>query len=110
MLAHETPGVPDWLEPTDHMRELAKRASGMGTTLWLNKSQLDDLVACGQLTICFSMLQHLLKLPTWPAPQPYTPYFEQARQDWETLCQNPYAFVPGHGKDNGAWTNSGTEA
>ena len=101
-LANETPGVPDWLEPTDQIRELAKRASGMGTTLWLNKSQLDDLVACGQLTICFSMLRHFLKLPTWPAPQPYTPYFEQARQDWETLRQNPYAFVPGHGKDDGS--------
>ena len=109
-LANEPPGLPDWLQPTDQIRELAKRASGMETTLWLSQSQLDDLVACGQLTACFSMLQHFLKLPTWPAPQPYTPYFKQAQEDWKTLQKNPYAFVPGRGQDKAASAASGASA
>ena len=92
------------------MQELV-RSSELQTTLWLNKSQLDDLIVCGQMTACFSLLKHFLKLPTWEGPsQPYMPYFEQAKRDWKKLRQNRYAFVPGRGDDKPASANSGVGA
>ncbi len=93
-----------WLQPTTAMHDLATRASELQTTLWLNKNQLDDLVACGQVTACYCILQHFVQIlnpnphlpigTQTPGDQPLTPYFKQALKDWELLKEDPYALLP----------------
>jgi predicted acylesterase/phospholipase RssA len=49
------------LEPTAGMKELSKKAEGMATTLWFKPGSPDQdiLVACGQVTTCYSLLKYI---------------------------------------------------
>ena len=48
------------LTPTPALVELARRAESVGTTLWLDREDdLRDLVACGQATTCFTVLEFI---------------------------------------------------
>jgi predicted acylesterase/phospholipase RssA len=94
-----TPGrphtkVPAWLLPSDAMQKVAADATAMATTLWFTKNtELPDLVACGQFTLCFNLLAHIVRRHG-DAPEAYPPavreVFEQARRDWQELRTDPY--------------------
>ncbi len=72
---------------------------------------LDDLVACGQVTACYCILQHFVQIlnpnphlpigTQTPGDQPLTPYFKQALKDWELLKEDPYALLPSAASRNG---------
>ncbi|MEP0548105.1 MAG: patatin-like phospholipase family protein [Rhodothermales bacterium] len=48
------------LEPTAALVALARRSNALGTTLWFDREDdLRDLVACGQATACFTILEFL---------------------------------------------------
>jgi hypothetical protein len=48
------------LEPSAALVALAKRSNALGTTLWFNREDdLRDVVACGQATACFTILEFL---------------------------------------------------
>ncbi len=115
------PDVPvprwlEWLQPTTAMHDLATRASELQTTLWLNKNQLVDLVACGQVTACYCILQHFVQIlnpnphlpigTQTPGHQPLTPYFKQALKDWELLKEDPYALLPSAASGKGSAAKS----
>jgi predicted acylesterase/phospholipase RssA len=49
------------LAPTEEFRDLAQRAEGVGTALWINNpEELRNLVACGQVTTCFNLMRYIL--------------------------------------------------
>jgi predicted acylesterase/phospholipase RssA len=97
-----TPGrphtkVPAWLLPSDAMQKVAADATAMATTLWFTKdTELPDLVACGQFTLCFNLLVYILRR-YGDAPEAYPPavreVFEQARRDWLELRTHPYQLL-----------------
>lgn len=46
--------------PTEGMREAARRASTMPTTLWFDDEKtMNDLIEIGQMTTCFNLLKHV---------------------------------------------------
>jgi len=54
--------LPDWLEPSPQIREMAEAAKNMATILWFEyPEQLPRVVACGRHTTCYNLLTHLTK-------------------------------------------------
>lgn len=92
-LTHLHPELPPWLQPTPEMQQIAMQASTLQTALWLTKEQLDNLVMCGQMTMCFVMLTYLLKYPPGQNPA-IDKLVAQARSDWETLKKDCGSFLP----------------
>ncbi len=59
------------LSPSAEIMSVAEYARQMGTTLWFSKEDmtnerniLDALIACGQFTICFNLLEYIIELET----------------------------------------------
>ena len=90
-------GPLDWLDPSEAMRDVAKAANDMPTTLWFtNTAQMPVLIACGQVTICHQLLDHILKLSGKDPrviPPHLQPLFEQAQSLFLQLKADPHAFV-----------------
>ena len=96
--------APD-LKPTDRMVEISKTAEAFATTLWIDKKNLDNIIVCGQITTCFSLLKYLWR--RWqlednaksnpavviPKPDnPASPYYEiyqKLFKKWLELKANP---------------------
>jgi predicted acylesterase/phospholipase RssA len=55
-------------QPSDQIRKAATIASGMGTTLWFTKDQLqkdnmlNNIIGCGQFTTCWNLLEYIAKI------------------------------------------------
>jgi predicted acylesterase/phospholipase RssA len=86
-----------WLDPSAKMRDVAKAAENIPTTLWFTGSkQLPHLIACGQITICRKLLLHILSLRGHNSdtiPPSLLPVFEKARILFERLKEKPYSLV-----------------
>lgn len=97
--------APD-LKPTARMVEISKTSEAIKTTLWINKTDLDTLIVCGQITSCFSLLKYLWRrwqsetkearknsLPAIPRPDdPASPFYEIYQKllaKWLELKANP---------------------
>lgn len=96
--------APD-LKPTAEMVEISKTAEAFATTLWTDKKNLDNIIVCGQITTCFSLLKYLWR--KWqledsaktdasvviPKPDnPASPYYEiyqKLNAKWLELKANP---------------------
>lgn len=62
------------LRPSKEIQAAALKASSMGTTLWFTReeltpnssgiSMLDSLIACGQFTMCWNLLEYIGKIKT----------------------------------------------
>ena len=56
------------LLPSSAIQEIASKASDMGTTLWFTeeelkeKNMLNSIIACGQFTMCWNLLEYLQKI------------------------------------------------
>lgn len=56
------------LRPSQLIKDVAKMATGMGTTLWFTeeelqkKNMLNTLIACGQVTMCWNLLEYIQNL------------------------------------------------
>ncbi len=80
---------------------VVEAVAGMNSTLWWEHDyQLPSLVATGQITLCFSLLQHYLK--NYPLNEQGLPKidneeerkrFDALAADWEKLCNDPYALI-----------------
>ena len=96
---------PEWMHPTDAMVAVAEDAATMSIQLWLSRpkpgerSQLQKLMACGQVTMCFNLLEHLhfqgRAADGSFAAAAGQALFERVRQDWELLKTDPYTLVDG---------------
>jgi predicted acylesterase/phospholipase RssA len=95
--AKSLPEPLEWLTPSDKMREVADAANKMDVTLWFNEpQQMKDLIACGQITICYKLLLHIIarkKESGVTAPSDLDATFSRARELFLKLKENPYALV-----------------
>jgi hypothetical protein len=97
------------LEPGDKIIQVAEKAMKMGTTLWFTEGQLagkqnmpESIVACGQFSMCFNLLEYFEKYLWHPKYQKdYEKYSEETKQelqnlhehllrDWKRFREDPY--------------------
>jgi hypothetical protein len=93
------------LQPGLRIEETTTIAHAMGTTLWFTPDQLkgdgntlDCLIACGQFTACFNLLEYILKLQ---AGKDYNSYPDSLKdevgklyatlwEDWLAFREDPF--------------------
>lgn len=102
----------DLLEPGDEIMRVAAKANTMNTTLWFttdelagDKNMLDSLIACGQFTTCFNLLEYIektLKRSRYKSDydaydQPTKDAIDKLQQellaDWRRFKEDPYWMV-----------------
>jgi predicted acylesterase/phospholipase RssA len=81
------------------IRKSAKIASKMPTTLWWNaedrkRNRLDNIVACGQFTTCFNLIDYIEKLPVDMRNEEIDMLLEFLKKDWQQFKIEPLAFLP----------------
>lgn len=100
------------LEPGPRIMDVAARSLKMGTTLWFSPEQLggekilpDTIIACGQFTICFNLLEYFEKfLYNKHYKNDYDKYSDELKaeltklhawllEDWKKFKENPYWMV-----------------
>lgn len=90
---------PEYLKPSDAIQQNSKKAAGMGTTLWFTQQEKetgmpDALIAAGQYTICWNLLEYIEDIKKDPTNtnehhQLIIACEEQLRKDWEEFQKNP---------------------
>lgn len=74
------------LQPSENLRKVSRRAESYATNLWfLDSQELDNLIVCGQATMCFKILKYLLNKKSDEIKNPDSPesqLFEKAREIW----------------------------
>jgi hypothetical protein len=87
------PAAP-WLAPSPEMIKIAESASRMATTFWFTKEQdLKNIVACGQFTMCYNLLEFILRNHKERVKVPGSKIgvvFRAAREDWKRFREDPY--------------------
>ncbi|MGZ3903909.1 MAG: patatin-like phospholipase family protein [Bacteroidia bacterium] len=102
----------DILNPGPEIMRAAKKGCSMGTTLWFKpielrgeKNLLDTLIACGQFTTCFNLLEYIEKyFKNKEYKSDYDKYSEETKKeidrlynsllaDWKKFKENPYWMV-----------------
>ncbi len=78
-----------WLEPSQDLRDRATWAEEYPTTLWFDHpADLDRLAKCGEETICFILLEFILKCRKEELAVPGSPVaklFAELRQEWDVM-------------------------
>ena len=91
------PTRDSWLQPSLKIQEVTTIASNISTSVWFEKSSdQNTLIACGQYTICYNVLDFIIRLygnnsnkyPSWAKK-----LFVQAKNDWDKFQQDPYVYV-----------------
>lgn len=85
-----------WIEPNAALETLAREAESVPTTLWMSETQLLTLIAAGQATTCFTIMEYLLEHRSVAAGETGTEeaaLLGTARDLWMQLMNNPMAFV-----------------
>lgn len=99
------------LNPSQSLKRIAEQAYSMGTTLWFSKEELqinndykhnmlDCLIACGQFTICFNLIDYIEKI-LWDADnennikenEVVKALHEKLMRDWAEFNINPFWMV-----------------
>jgi Zn-finger nucleic acid-binding protein len=97
-------GLPDWLEPTEQMTDVIVQPSAkIPTKLMLNpptghtRGEFETLIACGQTTICYNLLAHMLINCTRDGEdfenKDVHKFFHRLKEDWLTLKKDAFFFV-----------------
>lgn len=100
------------MDPGERIMAVSARALTKGTTLWFTDVELkgphnmpDSIIACGQFTICFNLLEYFEKFLKHPKYQKdYEKYSPETKQmldelqasllhDWKKFKQDPYWMV-----------------
>lgn len=85
------------LIPTAEMTEISLNAENVGTNLWFEKNsdKQKNLVICGQITVCLSVMKFLIEnrgtIPNDPN-SPYHALYMHVKERWMKLKTNPAAF------------------
>lgn len=91
--------IVQMLDPTEELRQLAVAAEDVATALWIKgPDDLNNLIACGQATMCFNLMRYILDCRTDDTltPKPGSREAEiYARADklWQQLKKNRYALL-----------------
>ena len=99
--------LPSYLTPTPAMEQVAIDAAQTATTLWFDedrtqgKKELDTVIACGQFTMCFTLLRLIAQIEQ-RSDTNLSPEIKQVRdraqEIWGEFQQNPYFLVENKGK------------
>ncbi len=87
--------VAEILRPSTSMIKIATGAAAMPTTLWFdNQTQQDTLIACGQLTTCYNLLEFIIRKygqdeSTYPSA--IRVLYRMVVEDWIALKVNPFS-------------------
>jgi hypothetical protein len=107
------PLSPELRKTSPALMAVAAKAKSMGTTLWFTpdelkgdkENMLNTLIACGQFTTCFNLIEYIEKILRHPDhAEAYQAYPEELREklnalykklmsDWEAFNQDPYFMV-----------------
>lgn len=106
--------LPEYLLPTALLQNVASKASKMGTTLWFKKDELhrtpespynmlDAIIACGQFTVCWNLLEHIEKIKNDKSNVSDSLLLlldceEQLKEDWKKFNEDPYRMVSAFNK------------
>ncbi|MFW2477398.1 MAG: patatin-like phospholipase family protein [Sediminibacterium sp.] len=95
--------MPDYFIPTTAIHTVATKAALMGTTLWFTKEEIasgipDALVATGQFTICWNLLEYIYKIKKDPtnlsaAHEQLIALEETIKADWQKFRNDPLWLV-----------------
>ncbi len=83
------------LSPSSKIMNTADYASTMGTTLWFDRkdivnNRLNKIIATGQFTTCFNLLEYLLLLQfKYPQDFNYQEILNELMIDWKKFNENP---------------------
>jgi Patatin-like phospholipase len=87
------------LHPSEKIIEVAEKARTMATTLWFDETHKaakikEAIIATGQFTTCYSLLQHLQKQEEAGVLTPQLQELKIALMaDWEGFCMNPMMMI-----------------
>ncbi len=85
------------LEPSEELRTLACNAESVPTNLWFTEEDtLQNLIACGQATMCFNIMKYILDNKTVDLNAPrsrISEIFTAAQTLWEDFKVTPKKFV-----------------
>jgi hypothetical protein len=98
-LIYELDGTKDykalWLKPTEKIQDITRTAASMPTTLWFdNPLDLQKLIACGEYSICYNLIDYILRLEG-ARKLKYPEWFERAVEDWKKFERDPMMMVEG---------------
>ena len=94
------------IEQAAPLLRTANLAAGMATTLWFDdddkrEGQLDNLIACGQFTTCYSILKYIFEIRKDKSYEQLSPtitaqiesLFQQCLADWEVFSHTPLFLI-----------------
>ena len=91
--------LPEYLKPSNKIQQHSTIATAMGTTLWFTQEEKeagvhDSLIAAGQYTICWNLLEYIETIKKDPSNtnehhQLILACEEQLRKDWEKFQKDP---------------------
>jgi hypothetical protein len=92
------------LRPSDAIKAMATQATGMGTTLWFTeeelqkKNMLNTLIACGQFTMCWNLLEYVqnLKKDSSNTNQRHQALMQceaKIMEDWKKFQADPFWMI-----------------
>lgn len=95
--------LPAYLKPSEMIQQNSLKAAAMGTTLWFTKDEIenrvhDALIAAGQYTICWNLLEYIETIKKDPENtgenhKAILACEQQLRADWEAFQQNPLELI-----------------
>ena len=98
-------GIPEYLIPSQLIQDTSEKATAMGTTLWFTENDKkngihDALIATGQYTICFNLLEYISSIKNnTPNTNKSHKYLlslkERLMTDWEEFQKNPMCKMDG---------------
>jgi len=97
---HAKGELPAELIPSEKIQKTATLAASMGTTLWFTRDELekqnmlDVLIACGQFTMCWNLLEYIYNLKkdksnTTAAHEAIIRCEESILDDWKKFQASP---------------------
>jgi hypothetical protein len=92
---------PAILAPGERLQAAALVASETPTTLWWDETDLhlqrqDNLIACGQFTTCYNLMDYILKLKeSGGTSADMDSLYKQLETDWKRFNEKPLFLVTG---------------
>ena len=90
-------------KPSTTLKSVALTASEMPTTLWWDKedivkNRMDTLIACGQFTVCYELMDYILKLKADNETElksftELDKLYKSLEKDWKAFNKNPLWLV-----------------
>jgi len=82
-------------EPSRKVFDAAQTAFEFGTTLWFDKNdkrvkRAKNLIACGQFTACFNLLEYAMNLPEEYQTEELKNLTNKLQKDWEAFVKDPF--------------------